>query len=190
MSCTFCTALLVHTFDALSALLYYLHFLALVKSSTSCCFAENIKPSYMQVQRLTSTAVLPVSQNHASPGYTICSSVETTLQPWTRYVIPTGLALRPPPGTYLQLLTHNESTVSHNIVVQAGCIFPSHSGEVKVCLFNCSATPCKIDVGQPIAYVVCIRIMKPIIALSNDISTVPVSPHGFHIVPVTSSETN
>jgi dUTP pyrophosphatase len=50
--------------------------------------------------------------------------------------IPTGIAIKVPPGTYGRIAPRSGITVKHNVHVGAGVIDSDYTGEIKVVLCN------------------------------------------------------
>ena len=54
----------------------------------------------MEVKRLCSEAILPRRATEWSVGYDLFSSAEVTVPPGELVCVPTGIAIKLPPGTY------------------------------------------------------------------------------------------
>jgi len=55
--------------------------------------------------------------------------------------VPTGIAIKLPPGTYGRVAPRSGVTVKYNIHVGAGVIDPDYTGEIKVVLCNNGRDP-------------------------------------------------
>jgi dUTP pyrophosphatase len=95
----------------------------------------------MEVKRLCSEAILPRRATEWSVGYDLFSSVEVTVPPGELACVPTGIAIKLPPGTYGRVAPRSGVTVKYNIHVGAGVIDPDYTGEIKVVLCNNGRDP-------------------------------------------------
>jgi dUTP pyrophosphatase len=90
----------------------------------------------MEVKRLHSHAILPRRATAGSAGYDLFSTDAVTLGPGDLMCVPTGIAIRVPPGTYGRIAPRSGVTVKHNVHVGAGVIDEDYTGEIKVVLYN------------------------------------------------------
>lgn len=90
----------------------------------------------MEVKRLCSHAILPRRATDGSAGYDLFSSDAVTIGPGDLVCVPTGIAIRVPPGTYGRIAPRSGVTVKHNVHVGAGVIDADYTGEIRVVLCN------------------------------------------------------
>jgi len=117
---------------------------------------------YLQVQKLNPDAILPVRANSGSAGYDLVAYTETVVYPGNRTVVPLGIALKLPEGTYGRIAPRSGLAVKHGLDVLAGVVDPDYTGEVKVVLFNTDFhTPFVIHPGYKIAQLILEKCVTP-----------------------------
>jgi dUTP pyrophosphatase len=90
----------------------------------------------MEVKRLHAHAILPRRATDGSAGYDLFSSDAVTMWPGDLVCVPTGIAIKVPPGTYGRIAPRSGITVKHNVHVGAGVIDADYTGEIRVVLCN------------------------------------------------------
>jgi dUTP pyrophosphatase len=108
----------------------------------------------MEVKRLCSHAILPRRATDGSAGYDLFSSDAVTIGPGDLVCVPTGIAIRVPPGTYGRIAPRSGVTVKHNVHVGAGVIDADYTGEIKVVLCNNGRNPVDFKAFDRIAQLV------------------------------------
>ena len=89
-----------------------------------------------KVQKLVPTAVIPTRGTPGAAGYDLYSTDGFIIMPGHRVVIPTGLAIQLPVGTYGRIAPRSGLAVKHGVDVLAGVVDPDYTGELKVVLVN------------------------------------------------------
>lgn len=118
----------------------------------------------LQVQKLHPDAILPVRATPGAAGYDLVACTETVVYPGNRTVVPLGIALKLPEGTYGRIAPRSGLAVKHGLDVLAGVVDPDYTGEVKVVLFNTDfQTPFVIHPGYKIAQLILERYESPAI---------------------------
>lgn len=118
-------------------------------------------PVPVRVVRLDGGLPLPSYAHPGDAGADLMSTVEVTLQPGERALVPTGVALALPDG--LVGLVHPRSGLAArhglSIVNAPGTIDAGYRGEIKVPLINLDAkTPLRVVRGDRIAQLVIQKI--------------------------------
>ena len=72
-----------------------------------------------------------------SVGYDICSYKNENIEPGDIVRIGTGIACKPPQGTYARLASRS-SLASEEYIILGGIIDPGYRGEIKVSMQNAS----------------------------------------------------
>jgi len=90
----------------------------------------------LKVQKLVPNAVIPTHGTPGAAGYDLYSTDGFIIMPGHRVVIPTGLAIQLPTGTYGRIAPRSGLAVKHGVDVLAGVVDPDYTGEVKVVLVN------------------------------------------------------
>jgi dUTP pyrophosphatase len=89
-----------------------------------------------KVQKLVPNAVIPTRGTPGAAGYDLYSTDGFIIMPGHRVVIPTGLAIQLPAGTYGRIAPRSGLAVKHGVDVLAGVVDPDYTGELKVVLVN------------------------------------------------------
>mmetsp|Transcript_4433 Transcript_4433/g.6561 ORF Transcript_4433/g.6561 Transcript_4433/m.6561 type:complete len:721 (+) Transcript_4433:1450-3612(+) len=115
----------------------------------------------LQIQKLSDNAHLPIRATPESAGYDLFSAVEAIIQPNTRQLIATDLSIKPPPGTYVQLMPRSGLSLKYQIDTRAGVIDRDYHGNFMVLLENMSSVPFEIKNGDRIAQMILHHISSP-----------------------------
>jgi dUTP pyrophosphatase len=106
------------------------------------------------VKLLTTAATLPARAYEHDAAYDLYAAEEAVLEPLTRAVIGTGVALGLPPGLAALTLPRSGLAARHGIsIVNApGLIDPGYRGEVRIILLNTDRVePFAVHAGDRIA---------------------------------------
>jgi len=118
--------------------------------------------STLQILKLDPEAKLPVRQTAGSAGYDLYSLKAGIIEPLSRLLIPTGLAIKLPKGTYGRIASRSGLSVKKGIEVGAGVIdsdyFPKPVGLV---LYNHGNEPFVIEKHMRIAQIIVTQILTP-----------------------------
>ncbi len=90
----------------------------------------------LKVKKLVPNAVVPTRATPGSAGYDLYSTDGFIIMPGHRVVIPTGVALELPEGTYGRIAPRSGLAVKHGVDVLAGVVDRDYTGELKVVLVN------------------------------------------------------
>ena len=90
----------------------------------------------LKVQKLVPNAVIPTRGSIGAAGYDLYSTDGFIIMPGHRVVIPTGVAVELPAGTYGRIAPRSGLAVKHGVDVLAGVVDPDYTGELKVVLVN------------------------------------------------------
>ena len=90
----------------------------------------------LNVTRLTPTAFLPVRSTPGSAGYDLFSNDNYVILPGHRVVVPTGISVRIPDGTYGRIAPRSGLAVKHGLNILAGVVDPDYHEEIKVIIQN------------------------------------------------------
>lgn len=112
--------------------------------------------------RMNKDVMLPIKNSNDEPGYTLFSTEQIIIKSWSRLVVPTGIKMKLPQGTYGHILpTFSMST--NGIDIGAGIIDSDYVGEIKVVLINATDNIKKIEKHAKIAQL----IIKKIFVVSS-----------------------
>jgi dUTP pyrophosphatase len=117
----------------------------------------------IQIRRLDAGLPLPAYAHPGDAGADLHTTVDLTLAPGERRLVPTGIALAIPEG-YVGLV-HPRSGLAHrhglSVVNAPGTIDAGYRGEVQVCLVNLDpASPITLRRGDRIAQLVVQRVER------------------------------
>lgn len=113
------------------------------------------------VVRLVPHATLPFRASVNAAGYDLhaCDSVTVPAGQWA--VVPTGLAVRVPEGTYGRIAPRSGLAVKHGVDVLAGVVDADYTGEVKIVVMNHGRQDIAFSAGDRVAQLVLERIELP-----------------------------
>lgn len=121
----------------------------------------HVKRQMFRVQRLTQDARLPTRATPGSAGYDVYSVSTCSIPPGGKKLVPTGIAISCPPGTYARIAPRSGLASRSFVGIGAGVIDADFTGEVHVLMFNHGASPLSISRGDRIAQIVLERIATP-----------------------------
>jgi dUTP pyrophosphatase len=126
-------------------------------------------------------ASTPHRSTAESIGYDICANLTTpvTIQPNSINIIPTGLAMKGPPGTYLRIAPRSGNTSKKNLTTRAGVIESYYTGEIKVVLFNFGMVEQIIEHGDKIAQAIVEQAVTPEIQVTTSLHKTERGKRGF-----------
>jgi dUTP pyrophosphatase len=126
-------------------------------------------------------ASTPHRSTAESIGYDICANLTTpvTIQPNSINIIPTGLAMKGPPGTYIRIAPRSGNTIKKNLTTMAGVIDRDYTGEIKVVLFNFGMVEQIIEHGDKIAQAIVEQAVTPEIQVTTSLHKTERGKRGF-----------
>lgn len=104
--------------------------------------SESIHPDpqhkVLQIQQLNKQAIIPSRATDESVGYDLHSNLldDITIAPGQTAIIPTGITIKPPEGTFGRIAPRSGLTIKKDITTLAGIIDPDYRGDIKVVLRN------------------------------------------------------
>ena len=108
----------------------------------------------LKVTKLNENAQLPVRGSSAAAGFDLYSCDGQVILPGRRGVIPTGISIGLPEGTYGRIAPRSGLAVKNGIHVGAGVVDPDYTGEVKVLLYNFDDKPFVVKPGYRVAQLI------------------------------------
>jgi dUTP pyrophosphatase len=124
----------------------------------------------INIKKLSDDAVIPTYGTHLSAGCDISSIIDTVVDPLSRLLVPTGLAISLSPGYEAQIRPRSGLALNYGMTVlnTPGTIDADYRGEIKIILLNTSLEPFTIRKGMKIAQMV----IAPVIQVSwNEVSS-------------------
>lgn len=113
------------------------------------------------LKQLSDICKVPGNAYNGDAGYDLCSTIEATLEPFERMLIPTGLALQIPTGYAGFVLPRSGMAIKKglSLVNAPGLIDSNYRGEIKAILVNLDPkNPIDIHVGDRIAQLVIMKV--------------------------------
>lgn len=116
----------------------------------------------LKVLKLNEAAILPEYAHFGDAGLDLFSIIETTLEPGTSQLIPTGISIQLSPGTEAQVRPRSGLALKHQITVlnTPGTIDAGYRGEIGVILINHGKTSFQITKGMKIAQLVIAPVLQ------------------------------
>lgn len=114
-------------------------------------------PEKLQIQKLNNNAIIPTKGSEFAAGYDLYSIETKTIDPLSRSIINTGIAIKTPDGTYGRIAPRSGLS-SKNIDIGGGVIDIDYSGEIKVIVINNNIHEFEITEGMKIAQLICEKI--------------------------------
>jgi len=130
------------------------------------------------VKRLHKDAKLPVRKSYGAAGYDVYSVQEVTLEPNEYKMVPTGIAMTVPDGTYGQLAPRS-GLASKGVHVGAGVVDIDFTGEVKVLLINLSTIRVSFEKHERISQLILHKIEIPEVEEVTELGLTIRGDHGF-----------
>lgn len=90
----------------------------------------------LRVQKLHPNATIPKRSSDAAAGYDITASETIHIAPKSTVIIPTGIAIAVPEGTYGRIAPRSGLAANYSLDIGAGVIDQDYRGEIKVVVFN------------------------------------------------------
>jgi dUTP pyrophosphatase len=135
-------------------------------------------PLEIQVQRLDPDLPLPTYAHPGDAGADLLTTVDVTLAPGERALVPTGIAIALPDG-YVALVHPRSGLAARHglsIVNSPGTVDAGYRGEIKVMLINHDVVePIELRRGDRVAQLVVQRVER---ALFTEVGALPDSVRG------------
>lgn len=119
----------------------------------------------MIVELINENSKSPTLGSDLAAGFDLCSSIACVVPKQGKYLIDTGIKIQLPSNTYAQLKSRSGLASKKNIHVGAGVIDEDYRGEVKVLLLNHSNEDFQVNIGDRIAQMIVIPILRPNIVI-------------------------
>jgi len=115
----------------------------------------------LQFKKLDERAILPVRGSAASAGLDLFCIEDLRLEPGSRILARTGLAVAIPLGYYGRVAPRSGLAVKNGVDVLAGVIDADYRGELCCALLNTGAEPVVLSQGSRICQLIIERIITP-----------------------------
>ncbi len=108
----------------------------------------------LPVQHLTPEARIPTLTTQGASGLDLFASKTITIQPGNRKLVPTGIAIALPAGSYGQIASRSGLAYKHRMDISARVIDRDYTGELKILLVNNGKVPFMAQQGERIAQLI------------------------------------
>jgi len=122
---------------------------------------RSVSPRELQFKRLDERATLPVRGSVASAGLDLFCIEEIRLEPKTRILARTGIAVAIPVGYYGRVAPRSGLAVKNGIDVLAGVIDSDYRGELCCALLNTGDEAVVLAPGSRICQLIIEKIITP-----------------------------
>ena len=137
------------------------------------------KANMLQIKRLKDSSKLPSRGSKFSAGYDLYASESAVVRSKSRALVPTGIAISVPSGTYGRIAPRSGLAVKHGIDVGAGVIDEDFRSEIKVLLMNHGDADYTISAGDRIAQLIIEKISSPEVKEVNELNDTARGNGGF-----------
>jgi len=118
------------------------------------------KDQRIQLRLLDPQARLLTRGLAKAAGHDLYANEERTIPARGQDVVPTGISITPPKGTYGRIAPLSGMAVKHQIAVNARVIDSDYTGQIKVVLANMSDQDYQIQKGDQIAQLITEKIVE------------------------------
>ena len=133
----------------------------------------------LRVKKLTKSSKLPSRGSECSAGYDLYASESVMVKSKDRALVPTGIAISVPSGTYGRIAPRSGLAVKHGIDVGAGVIDEDFRSDIKVLLMNHGDANYTINAGDRIAQLIIENISSPEVKEVNELNNTARGKGGF-----------
>lgn len=116
--------------------------------------AEEAEEIIMKVAKLNGSASLPTKGTSEAAGWDLRADRKVTITPGKTTIVPTGLVIELPEGTYGRIASRSGLSLKKGIEVHAGVIDEDYRGEIKVLLFNHGEEEVRFQTGDKVAQMI------------------------------------
>ena len=133
----------------------------------------------LQVKRLKDSSKLPSRGSEFSAGYDLYASESVVVKSKNRALVPTGIAISVPLGTYGRIAPRSGLAVKHGINVGAGVIDLDFRGELMIAIFNHGNADYTINAGDRVAQLILEKIDTPAVLEVKELQKTTRGTSGF-----------
>lgn len=125
--------------------------------------AEDMEKDYqfsdkrgLAFQKISPLAITPKYNYPTDSGFDLYSTIDYTIPPFGRALIPTGLKFDIDDGYEIQVRTKSGLAINQGLMVlnSPGTVDNGYTGEIQVIVFNVNQTPFNVSAGMKIAQAV------------------------------------
>jgi dUTP pyrophosphatase len=116
-------------------------------------FTDLTKKHNLYFQKIHEDAIIPKFAYMSDSGFDLCSVEELEIPPFGRTLVPTGLKVKIPESTEIQIRPKSGLCINQGLTVlnTPGTVDQGYTGEIKVILFNASPNTVTVKKGMKVA---------------------------------------
>jgi dUTP pyrophosphatase len=116
-------------------------------------FTDLTKKHTLHFQKIHEDAIIPKFAYVSDSGFDLCSVEELEIPPFGRTLVPTGLKVKIPESTEIQVRPKSGLCINQGLTVlnTPGTVDQGYTGEIKVILFNASPNTVTVKKGMKVA---------------------------------------
>lgn len=119
----------------------------------------------VRIRRSSPSAAIPRYETAGAAGFDLSASQDMIVQPGEVTLVPTGLVIEVPPGTFLGVFARSSTPLKRGLMVAngVGVVDPDYCGpqdEVKIEVYNFTARPVHVKAGDRIAQGILIPMLR------------------------------
>jgi dUTP pyrophosphatase len=112
--------------------------------------------THVRIKRLSSTVPLPRYESEGAAAFDLAAAADVVVEAGRVALIPTGLVIEVPPGTFLGIFARSSTPLKRGLMVAngVGVVDPDYCGphdEVKIAVLNFTAAPVRVAAGDRLA---------------------------------------
>lgn len=133
----------------------------------------------IQIKKLSSEAKLPTYANEYDAGMDLYAYETVTIQPHSRAVVPTGIAVAIPVGHVGLVWDKSGMATKYGLTTLAGVIDAGYRGEILIAVYNTSEQAYVAEAGKKIAQLLIQPVVCPTISEVDQLSNSARGERGF-----------
>lgn len=112
--------------------------------------------THVRIKRLSSTVPLPRYESEGAAAFDLAAAADVIVEAGRVALIPTGLVIEVPPGTFLGIFARSSTPLKRGLMVAngVGIVDQDYCGphdEVKIAVLNFTAAPVRVAAGDRLA---------------------------------------
>jgi dUTP pyrophosphatase len=132
---------------------------------------KKVMTDKLYVQKLREEAILPTRGSAEAAGLDLYAVGDHDLKVNERKVIPTGIALATPRGTYVRIAPRSGLALKHGVDVLAGVVDSDYRGQIGVVLINLGNETFNVKHGDRVAQAIVEVILMPEVVEVEDLES-------------------
>lgn len=114
---------------------------------------------------LRDSARIPERKTEGAAGFDVYSPVDFVITAKSMGIVPLGIAIECPHGTYCRTANRSSLARYHQLIVMADCVDADYRGEISMILYNLGEQDYRVSIGERIGQLIFERYESPLIVL-------------------------